>query len=129
MVGVIRLGGTMKIHPLILALAGALAIGSTEAAAQTFQGGLRGAVRDAQGVIPGATITLVNEQTNLRREAVTNESGEFSFAALDPGAYTVRATMTGFKTFERKGVRIATQQRSEERRVGKECRSRWSPYH
>ncbi len=100
----------MKIHPLILALAGALAIGSTEAAAQTFQGGLRGAVRDAQGVIPGATITLVNEQTNLRREAVTNESGEFSFAALDPGAYTVRATMTGFKTFERKGVRIATQQ-------------------
>src|SRR2546426_10963204 len=23
----------------------------------------------------------------------------------------------------------ATQQRSEERRVGKECRSRWSPYH
>src|SRR5256885_3726509 len=24
---------------------------------------------------------------------------------------------------------IATQNRSEERRVGKECRSRWSPYH
>ena len=23
----------------------------------------------------------------------------------------------------------ATEQRSEERRVGKECRSRWSPYH
>src|SRR5256886_8819858 len=26
-------------------------------------------------------------------------------------------------------VVIATQYRSEERRVGKECRSRWSPYH
>ena len=24
---------------------------------------------------------------------------------------------------------IQTQKRSEERRVGKECRSRWSPYH
>ena len=24
---------------------------------------------------------------------------------------------------------LATQLRSEERRVGKECRSRWSPYH
>ena len=24
---------------------------------------------------------------------------------------------------------IATKERSEERRVGKECRSRWSPYH
>src|SRR3712207_9232782 len=26
-------------------------------------------------------------------------------------------------------VALRTQQRSEERRVGKECRSRWSPYH
>ena len=24
---------------------------------------------------------------------------------------------------------VATMERSEERRVGKECRSRWSPYH
>src|SRR5688572_31467181 len=28
-----------------------------------------------------------------------------------------------------KAVRYAEQARSEERRVGKECRSRWSPYH
>src|SRR5256885_12943024 len=27
------------------------------------------------------------------------------------------------------GQRYALQSRSEERRVGKECRSRWSPYH
>ena len=27
------------------------------------------------------------------------------------------------------GVHIELYQRSEERRVGKECRSRWSPYH
>ena len=27
------------------------------------------------------------------------------------------------------GVRTALYNRSEERRVGKECRSRWSPYH
>ena len=25
--------------------------------------------------------------------------------------------------------RVITDNRSEERRVGKECRSRWSPYH
>ena len=29
--------------------------------AQSFQGGLRGVVKDPQGVIPGATVTLVNE--------------------------------------------------------------------
>src|SRR2546428_12790864 len=27
------------------------------------------------------------------------------------------------------GVELASGERSEERRVGKECRSRWSPYH
>ena len=26
-------------------------------------------------------------------------------------------------------MRVTDEQRSEERRVGKECRSRWSPYH
>src|SRR2546425_4048064 len=37
------------------------------------------------------------------------------------------------KTLKDRGVRIAVKppdaNRSEERRVGKECRSRWSPYH
>src|SRR5260370_37880031 len=27
------------------------------------------------------------------------------------------------------GVKVGNDERSEERRVGKECRSRWSPYH
>ena len=30
---------------------------------------------------------------------------------------------------DRHDVRIQQAARSEERRVGKECRSRWSPYH
>jgi trimeric autotransporter adhesin len=77
---------------------------------QTFQGGLRGAVADAQGLIPGATVALTNEQTNITRDAVTNDSGAYSFAALDPGSYSVRVAVPGFKTFERKGLRINTQQ-------------------
>ena len=31
--------------------------------------------------------------------------------------------------FDRSGVKGRIAVRSEERRVGKECRSRWSPYH
>jgi hypothetical protein len=76
---------------------------------QTFQGGLRGGVKDAQGVIPGVTVTLVNEATNVGRDTVTNDAGEFSFPAVDPGNYTVRAGVQGFKRFERRGIRIATQ--------------------
>src|SRR5690349_7412022 len=79
-------------------------------AAQTYQGSLRGAVRDAQGVIPGAEVLLVNEDTNAQRSAMTNESGEYSFASILPGMYTVRVALPGFKTEERKGFRIGTQQ-------------------
>ena len=43
----------------------------------------------------------------------------------------------GFDAFDGDGVRefgdfffgVYAAERSEERRVGKECRSRWSPYH
>ena len=78
--------------------------------AQTYQGALRGAVRDPQGVIPGAEVTLVNEDTNGERSAMTNEVGEYGFASVLPGTYTVRVSLPGFKTEERKGFRIGTQQ-------------------
>ena len=90
----------------------AIALTATVAAvsAQTYQGGMRGLVKDAQGVIPGVEVTLVNEDTNASRSATTNEVGEYSFTSVLPGAYTVRAALPGFRTEERQGLRIATQQ-------------------
>jgi hypothetical protein len=78
--------------------------------AQSFQGGLRGTVKDPQGIIPGVTVTLTNEGNNVSRETVSNAVGEYSFPAVDPASYTIKATVQGYKTFERKGVRIGTQQ-------------------
>ena len=79
-------------------------------AAQSSQGGLRGVVKDAQGVIPGVTVTLLNDATGVARETVTNESGEYSFPAVEPATYTVKVAVQGFRSFERQGVRISTQQ-------------------
>ena len=78
--------------------------------AQSFQGGMRGSVKDAQGVIPGVTVTLTNEANGVNRDTISNQSGEYSFPALDPASYTIKAAVQGFKTFERKGIRIGTQQ-------------------
>ena len=83
---------------------------ATVAGAQTYQGALRGVVRDIQGVIPGAEVTLVNEDTNSQRTAVTNEVGEYVVASVLPGPYTVRVSLPGFKTEQRTGFRIGTQQ-------------------
>ena len=83
---------------------------ATVAFAQTYQGALRGAVRDMQGLIPGAEVTLINEDTNATRSAMTNEVGEYAFTSILPGSYTVRVALPGFKTSERAGFRIGTQQ-------------------
>jgi hypothetical protein len=80
------------------------------ALAQTFQGSLRGAVRDANGVIPGVTVQLINEDTQVSREVVSNDVGEYSFPAVTPGRYTIKASLAGFKTYENRGVRIQTTQ-------------------
>src|SRR2546426_1363385 len=78
--------------------------------AQQFTGGVRGAVRDANGVIPGVTVTLTNEATNISREVVTNEVGQYNFPAVPPGTYTLKSQITGYKTFESKGLTVGTQQ-------------------
>jgi trimeric autotransporter adhesin len=78
--------------------------------AQSFQGGLRGTVKDAGGVIPGVVVMLINEQTEVSRDTVSNGSGEYAFPAVDPGLYKLMAVIAGYRTFERTGVRINTQQ-------------------
>src|SRR5262245_47934898 len=83
---------------------------ATPAIAQTYQGGVRGAVKDSTGVIPGVDVTLTNEETNAVRTTQTNGSGEYAFANVLPGPYTISVTMPGFKTEQRSGLRIATQQ-------------------
>src|SRR5262245_46349380 len=76
------------------------------AAGQGFYGGIRGAAHDSGGVVPGVEVTLTNQATNLKRSTVTNETGEYVFASLDPGTYTLKATLQGFKTVERTGLKV-----------------------
>ncbi|HEX8031887.1 MAG TPA: TonB-dependent receptor, partial [Vicinamibacterales bacterium] len=67
-------------------------------------------MKDQQGVIPGVSVTLVNDGTGISRDTITNESGEYAFPAVEPATYTVKVAVQGFRSFERQGVRINTQQ-------------------
>ncbi len=69
----------MRIVTALVVAVGLLAVSLPPVAAQSYQGGLRGAVRDASGVLPGAELTLINEDTTLKRTTVTNDVGEFAF--------------------------------------------------
>src|SRR6185437_14674178 len=45
--------------------------------AQDSRGTISGTVRDAQGVIPGASVKITNVETNVSQEVVTNATGYF----------------------------------------------------
>ena len=94
---------------VMLALA-VISTATSSVVAQTYQGTLRGSVRDGQGVLPGVEIVLTNQETRVSRAAVTNDQGEYVFASVLPGAYTVRAEFPGFRPEERTDLRIQTQQ-------------------
>src|SRR5258706_1167175 len=85
----------------LLVCAGVIPVG-----AQQFTGGVRGAVRDANGVIPGAAVTLTNEATNISGEVVTNDVGQYNFPAVPPGTYTLRSQISGFKDYESQGILV-----------------------
>ena len=68
-------------------------------AAQTTLGRLGGAVLDGSGaVLPGATITLTNENTNQVQTTVSGENGTYVFAQVPVGSYRVEIALPGFKT-------------------------------
>jgi Carboxypeptidase regulatory-like domain/TonB dependent receptor len=60
-------------------------------------GAIRGSVRDpANRVVAGAEVTLVETARGIRRAAVTDASGEYSFAGLPPASYSLTALASGF---------------------------------
>ena len=100
----------MRVTVRVLAYLLILCMGASEALAQGFQGGVRGAIKDSGGVIPGAEVVLINENTGVSRTTQTNERGEYNFPNLDPGTFTLKATLQGYKTYEQQGLRVGTQQ-------------------
>jgi hypothetical protein len=80
------------------------------AGAQQFTGGVRGAVRDANGVVPGVAVTMTNEATNIAREVVTNDVGQYNFPAGAARHLHGESAARGFKTYESKGFVVGTQQ-------------------
>src|ERR1051325_4171427 len=79
----------------ILALA-ALLVGRSEA--QSITGTISGTVTDPTGaVVPAASVVLTNENTRATRNAVTSDSGEFVFTALQPGSYALKIEKAGFR--------------------------------
>jgi hypothetical protein len=58
---------------------------------------LQGAITDPSGaVVPGATVTIVDNATGVKHALTTDASGNYQLPALPPGTYTIEVTAKGF---------------------------------
>lgn len=82
-----------------------IALFTAAVSAQTISGTLVGRVTDSTGaVIPDASVTAKNEQTDLIRNGRTNHEGYYSLNFLPLGSYEVSVASPGFQTVIKKGV-------------------------
>src|SRR3954468_4818558 len=77
--------------------------------AQT-NGAVGGVVQDpSKALIPGVTVTLTNTETGISATQITNESGVYNFASVQPGrAYRLTAALPGFKTSVTNDILVGT---------------------
>jgi hypothetical protein len=74
---------------------------------QVLYGSIVGNVKDSTGaMLPGATVTITNNDTKAVREGVTDTGGSYRFPTVQTGSYTVIVKMTGLQTFTRKDVPV-----------------------
>jgi hypothetical protein len=74
-------------------------------------GVITGTVVDASGaVLPKVTVSVVDLQTGLKRDVVTDSAGLYRVTGLSPSTYQLTAASPGFATEIRKGVALAVGQ-------------------
>jgi hypothetical protein len=86
-----------------LALAvGLLVTGSATLPAQTTTASVLGAAEDSQGGrLPGVTVTLTSHTRGDTYTATTDAQGDYVFPYVRPDTYTLKLSLTGFKTVEK----------------------------
>src|SRR5579871_6802995 len=78
-----------------------LANGQTLASTASFSG----SVSDSSGArVANANVNLNNAEKGITRASKTDAEGNFSFALLPAGTYTLTVQTTGFKTFKQEGI-------------------------
>lgn len=78
---------------------------------QAVQSEIIGTVKDPSGAaIPGAKVIASRVETQGQRSDVTDNTGSYRIAGLDPGTYNIRVQHPGFKTTEWKAVVLLVNQ-------------------
>lgn len=83
------------------------ALASLPAWGQTYRAQVRGLVTDESGaVVPGATVTLANDNTGVKAVKKTDSSGLYVFDYVNAGVYTLTVEASGFEKFVQQNVTV-----------------------
>lgn len=97
-----NVGNRLKLAVMLIALLGA----HTFALAQSSTGTLRGQVQDVLGgLVVGGSVTAT-DAAGTARTATTDDEGQYAFAGLPPGRYTVQVNSPGFELYENTEVEV-----------------------
>ena len=84
-------------------VAAVMSLAPLPALAQSADGRVTGIVRDSSGAtVPGATVTVTNDQTLASQSTVSSDDGSYSLTGLAPGNYTVEARLPGLGAAKQK---------------------------
>src|SRR5215469_3736169 len=76
-----------------------------------YRASLQGTVADSSGaMIPGAQLTLTDQETNRALTTTSDATGVFSFNQLPPSTYRLEVAHAGFKKKVLDGVHIIAEQ-------------------
>ena len=97
----------MKTIRLVVFAVAAIRLVVPSLRAQTSQGRILGRVTDQTGaVVPGATVTILNTETGIKRVLTANATGEYFAPNLDPGVYSITVEAPSFKKLQRPAFRL-----------------------
>ena len=103
-----------RVYVGVLAAALLVLTAAAGVGAQEFRATVKGRVADSsQAALPGATITVRNQETNEVATTTSNAEGNYTIPFLRPGIYTLTAEMSGFQTYTRKDMRLEVSQTAE----------------
>ncbi|MGI9167614.1 MAG: carboxypeptidase regulatory-like domain-containing protein, partial [Pyrinomonadaceae bacterium] len=101
-----------KIALTLMVAIGVLFLTSTAIRAQVTTANIYGNVTDSGGAqLPGAVVTITNDQTSATQSATTNDEGEFTFNFLQVGRYSLSIAASGFKEQTQNAIELTGGQR------------------
>ncbi len=89
----------------------ALLVMATGSFGQTVLGTIQGFITDSSGAaLPGVSVEITNTETGISRTVQSDSGGRYKAPSLQPGVYSVTATLDSFQTTRRENVRLQVGQ-------------------